>query len=80
MYFLTGGAYAPYATCMATPLRRGVVVSGVRRMNQVIAKFHYTDPYGLFCGPGLRETRLGPCGSPTKSGGSGRARVVEFSL
>ena len=41
------------------------------------------DPHGLFCG----ETPLGPCGSPTKSVrvragpvGSGRARVVEFSL
>jgi len=43
----------------------------------VIAKFHYTgptgpdhtrpDPHGLFCGPGLRETPLGPCGSPTES-------------
>jgi len=42
-----------------------------------IAKFHYTgptgpdrtgpDPHGLFCGPGLRKTPLGPCGSPTKS-------------
>jgi len=48
----------------------------------VIAKFHYTgptgpdrthtDPHGLSCDPGLRETPLGPCGS-------GRARVVEFS-
>jgi len=50
------------------------------------------DPHGLFCGPGLRETPFGPCGSPTKSvrvragpRGSGRvlsacrARVVEFS-
>ena len=25
------------------------------------------DPHGLFRGPGLRETPLGPCGSPTKS-------------
>jgi len=25
------------------------------------------DPHGLFCGPGLRETPLGPCESPTKS-------------
>jgi len=25
------------------------------------------DPHGLFCGPGFRETPLGPCGSPTKS-------------
>jgi len=25
------------------------------------------DPHGLFCGAGLRETPLGPCGSPTKS-------------
>ena len=39
------------------------------------------DPHGLFCGPGLRETPLGPCGSPTKSVrvrvgpvGSGRVR------
>ena len=45
------------------------------------------DPHGLFCGPGLGETPLGPCGSPTKSvrvrSGpvwSGRAHVVEFSL
>ena len=27
-------------------------------------RFHYMD---FFCGPGLRETPLGPCGSPTKS-------------
>ena len=40
----------------------------------VVAKFHYTDPSGpdrthtdFFCGPGLRETPLGPCGFPTKS-------------
>ena len=36
-----------------------------------IAKFHYTGPTGparTFCVPGLRETPLGPCGSPTKSG------------
>ena len=40
----------------------------------VIAKFHYTDPTGhartrtdFFCDPDLRETPLGPCGSPTKS-------------
>ena len=60
----------------------------------VTAKFHYTGPTGpdrtragFFCGPGLRETPLGPCGSPTKSVrvraglvGSGRARVMEFSL
>jgi len=38
------------------------------------AKFHYTGPTGpdrtrtdFFCGPGFRETPLGPCGSPTKS-------------
>ena len=38
---------------------------------RVIAEFHYTGPTGpartFFCGPGLRETPLGPCGSPTKS-------------
>jgi len=37
----------------------------------IIAKFHYTDPTGparTFLQPGLRETPLGPCGSPTKSG------------
>ena len=58
------------------------------------AKFYYTGPTGpdrthtdFFCGPGLRETPSGPCGSPTKSvrvragpRGCGRARVVEFSL
>jgi len=40
----------------------------------VTAKFHYTGPTGpdrtrtdFFCDPGLRETPLGPCGSPTKS-------------
>ena len=40
----------------------------------VITKFHYTGPTGpdrtrrdFFCGPGLRETPLGPCGSLTKS-------------
>ena len=40
----------------------------------IIAKFHYTGPTGpdrtctdFFCDPGLRETPLGPCGSPTKS-------------
>ena len=36
-----------------------------------VAKFHYTDPTGptrTFLRPaGLRETPLGPCGSPTKS-------------
>ena len=26
-----------------------------------------TDPHGLFYDPDLRETPLGPCGSPTKS-------------
>ena len=68
-----------------------------RSLMRIKAKFHYTgptgpdrtrtDPHGLFCGPGLRETPLGPCGSPTKSVpvragpvGSGRARAVEFSL
>jgi len=46
-----------------------------------------TGPARTFCSPGLRETPLGPCGSPTKSvrvraspRGSGRARVVDFSL
>ena len=48
------------------------------------------DPHGparTFFGPGLRETPLGQCGSPTKSVrvragpvGSSRVRVVEFSL
>ena len=48
-----------------------------RPYSTVIAKFHYTDPTGpdrtrtdprgIFCGQGLRETPLGPRGSPTKS-------------
>ena len=43
-------------------------------VSRVIAKFHCTGQTGpdrtrtdFFCGPGLRETPLGPCGSPTKS-------------
>jgi len=60
------------------------------RLCRVKATFHYTDPTGparTFCGPDLRETPLGLCGSPTKSvgvrvgpRGSGRVRVVEFCL
>jgi len=42
-------------------------------VGRLVAKFRYTGPTGparthkdFFCGPGLRETPLGPCGSPTK--------------
>ena len=64
-----------------------------QRDDTVIAKFHYTGPTGPDRtrtdpnDPDLRETLLGPCGSPTKSVrvragpvGSGGARVVEFGL
>ena len=85
------------ACTAAVSCSRFRLISRPPAVQVVIAKFHYTDqtvpdrirtdPHKLFCGPGLRETPLGPCGSPTKSvrvragpRGSGRARVVEFSL
>jgi len=52
----------------------GRATLAIDRSNASIAKFHYTGPTGpaptrteFFCGPGLRETPLGPCGFPTKS-------------
>ena len=46
---------------------RLAAIARLRNAGVLIAKFHYTGPHGLVCGPGLRETPLGPCGSPTKS-------------
>ena len=66
--------YSDFPACRSNGLEAETIIG--------LAKFHYTsptglDPHGLICDPGLRETPLGPCGSPTKSV---RVRVVEFSL
>jgi len=83
-----GDPSVPSGTAIVTSPRSGVLFTKVRTHGFVLAKFHYTDPTGpartFFCGPGLRETPSGPCGSPTKSvrvrAGPVGASVVEFSL
>jgi len=54
--------------CPLSDRRRVFLVATSRELDSTTRA--RPDPHGLFCGPDLRETPLGPCGSSTSSCGS----------
>ena len=66
LYFIQPARLMRHALCSADDLSRLISTTRVR-----------PDPHGLLCGPDLRETPLGPCGSPTKSV---RVRAGQWNL
>ena len=82
-----GAPSVPSGTAIVTSPRSGVLFTKVRTHGSVLAKFHYTDPTGparTFLRPGSPRNSVGSVrvSDKVRAGprGSGRARVVEFSL